>query len=443
MKRNMVPLLGIAFVVAIISTGVFYGLFAGRLHSASADGPGQSIVVAGRNLDRGTVIQASDLRVSQLKGTLKGSFAKPQDVVGATLLEAVNQNEPLLDDRVASLDAKSTGPGQRVPAGMRAVSVRVSESTGVVGLLHGGSRVDVQAVLERSGTAEVRTILQNVEVLAVGQQNEPVPGRPPAPVVTVLARAQDSDSIALADSSARIRVALRNPLDEATSPRHSLGLTALFNGSTTIPITQTPLKASAGQGAVPATAPTVSNFDHPILLRVQVLGASAEALKELDSRLTAPDTNGSWNVASFRSDTDAADLVRALEQKQELEVVSAWKFTAGIGRPVSFRAGEAPYQLRVQFSPETESGGKVCLRVKPETIFQRGEGVETRKYDAGLPDGGSFLVRGFLKDPSDRKILDRLYPGHSWGARDLVILVTARADKQLPASAFAQANRGQ
>jgi len=442
MKRNMVPLLGIAFVVAIISTGVFYGLFAGRLHSASADGPGQSIVVAGRNLDRGTVIQATDLRVSQLKGSLKGSFDKPQDVVGATLLEAVNQNEPLLEDRVASLGAKSGGTGQKIPAGMRAVSIRVSESTGIVALLHAGSRVDVQAVLERSGMAELRTILQNVEVLAVGQQNEPVPGRPPAPVVTVLAKAQDSDSIALADSSARIRVALRNPLDEATSPRHSLGLTALFNGSNAVPISQNAQKSTADRTSAPTNSTATSNFDHPILLRVQVLGASDQALKELDSQLTAPDTNGSWNVASFRSDADVSDLVRTLEQKQELEVVSAWKFTAGIGRPVSFRAGQAPYQLRVQFSPETESGGKVCLRVKPETIFQRGEGIETRKYDA-VPGGGSFLVRGFLKDPSDRKILDRLYPGHAWSTRDLVILVTARADGRLPASAFAQTNRGQ
>ena len=442
MKRNMVPLLGIAFVVAIISTGVFYGLFAGRLHSASADGPGQSIVVAARNLDRGTVIQPADLHVSQLKGTLKGSFGKTQDVVGATLLQAVNQNEPLLDDRVASADAKTSSTGQRIPAGMRAVSIRVSESTGIIGLLHAGSRVDVQAVLERGGTAELRTILQNVEVLALGQQSEPVNGKLPAPVVTVLAKAQDSDSIALADSSARIRIALRNPLDEAISQKHSLGLTALFSGSSVVPLPPAQKAAFDGKLA-PANPAASSNFEHPIMLRVQVLGASEEALKELDARLTAPETNGSWNVASFRSEADAADLVRSLQEKQELEVVSAWKLTAGIGRPVSFRAGEAPYQLRVQFAPESQPGGKVTLRVKPETVFQHGDGVETRKYEAGLPGGGSFLVRGFLKDPSDRKILDRLYPGHTWAARDLVILVTARGDKQSSTSAFAPANRGQ
>src|ERR1700682_3937965 len=119
MKRNILPLLGIAFVVAIISTGVFYGLFAGRMRSATSEGAGQSIVVAAKNLDRGAVVQAGDLRVSQLKGTLQGSFSKPEEAVGVTLLEAVRQNEPLLQDRVASRDAKSGGASTAIPAGMR------------------------------------------------------------------------------------------------------------------------------------------------------------------------------------------------------------------------------------------------------------------------------------------------------------------------------------
>ena len=58
MKRNMVPLLGIAFVVTIISTGVFYGLFAGKLRSSSPALNGHPIVVAARELERGEVIEA-------------------------------------------------------------------------------------------------------------------------------------------------------------------------------------------------------------------------------------------------------------------------------------------------------------------------------------------------------------------------------------------------
>ena len=37
-KNNLVKLLGIAFVVAIISTGVFYGLFVSKLSSNTGNG---------------------------------------------------------------------------------------------------------------------------------------------------------------------------------------------------------------------------------------------------------------------------------------------------------------------------------------------------------------------------------------------------------------------
>ena len=119
MKRNIVPLLGIAFVVAIVSTGVFYGLFAGKLKSSSSEITGQSIVVAAHDLQRGTVVSAGDLRESQIKGELKGSFSKTKDAVGVTLLEAVQENAPLLQDRVASHDPKVNGGGSGPATGIR------------------------------------------------------------------------------------------------------------------------------------------------------------------------------------------------------------------------------------------------------------------------------------------------------------------------------------
>jgi hypothetical protein len=83
------------------------------------------------------------------------------------------------------------------------------------------------------------------------------------------------------------------------------------------------------------------------------------------------------------------------------------------------------------------------LRVKPEISFQRGEGVETQKFAAGLRDDGSFLVRGLLRDQADHQVLERLYPGHSWSGRQLVILVTSHSPKPSSAAAVARANRGQ
>jgi Flp pilus assembly protein CpaB len=430
--------------VAIVSTGIFYGLFAGRLRSSVGELPEQSLVVAARNLDRGTVLQTSDVRVSAVKGALKGGFSKPEELVGATIVQPVQQNEPILQDRVASRDAKAGQGAGGVPAGMRAVSIRVAESNGVVGLLRPGTKVDVQAVTHRETSAELRTILQNVEVLAVSPQPEPTGGNQPAlQMVTVLTRAQDADLIALADSGARIRLSLRNPLDDATAPRRSLALASVFQSNSGAATTEVQLQSSK-------TSPVASAlvWDHPIQLHVRALGISSAALgmldAELDSKLTSAGGNDSLSVTAFRSDADADQLIRALEQKQELEIVSSWKLTAGVGRPISFRAGTGrACRLRVQFSPEIDSTGKLSLRVKPEISLQRGAGVETRKYAAGLRDDGSFLVRGLLKDQGDRQVLERLYPRHSWGGRQLVILVTSRDAKQSSTAALAHTNRGQ
>src|ERR1039457_4928663 len=89
MKKNVVPLLAIAFLVAAISTGVFYGLFASRLGASSPDLPQHSLVVAAHDLERGTVLKREDLRIAEirLKTPLKGSFDSPDKRVGATLLD--------------------------------------------------------------------------------------------------------------------------------------------------------------------------------------------------------------------------------------------------------------------------------------------------------------------------------------------------------------------
>lgn len=434
MKRNMVPLLGIAFVAAIVATGVVYGLFGGRLRGKAPELAGQSIVVAARDLDRGTVIKPDDLQVSQVKGALKGSYSKVDEAVGATLLEAVQKNEPLLEGRVASLDPKGTGAGGGVAAGMRAVSIRVAESSGVMGLLHAGSRVDLQAVSERNGPTELRTILQNVEVLRINPQLEPAANsRFPVPVATMLVPAQYADIVALADTGARLRITLRNPLDEGTAARHALGLASVFNSGAV----SEPQRAQKGQTEAPANGP-----DHAMELNVQVLGASAAALGQLNLKLAAPSEQDSMRVAAFRTDTNADELVRKLEQTKDLEVVSSALLTASLGRPVSVRAAAAPYRLRVQFAPAADALGKVRLRVQPEVSLRNGPGVETRRYDADLPDGSSFLVRGLLQDPNNTEILARLFPGHSWSGRELVIYVTARSHGQAASSAVAQTGRG-
>jgi len=230
MKKNLLPLAGIAFVVAVISTAIFYGLVAGKLGGPAESG--RTVVVAGRPIPKGLAVSAEDLKSVHWTGDLpKGSFGSVGEVAGMTTLEAIPANEPITEDRVASADS-GAGAALGVPKGMRAMSVMVADSSGVLRLLRQGHKVDVQAVLLRGAGSdvEVRTILENIEVLRVNPEAEEMPGRPSLPVVTVLVKPNEADLLAAADSGAKVRIALRNPLDGERGGRGSVTLTGVMSG---------------------------------------------------------------------------------------------------------------------------------------------------------------------------------------------------------------------
>jgi Flp pilus assembly protein CpaB len=146
-------------------------------------------------------------------------------------LADIAPGEPIVSSRLAN---KRNGGGLGIPSGMRAVSVQVSDSSGVVALLKPGLRVDVQAVYSRSGAnqdAEIRTVLENIEVLKINPAAEPAPGRPALPVATLLVTPAEADTVGLADAVARVRLVLRNPLDQDKVQRSTIGVAGLMRGS--------------------------------------------------------------------------------------------------------------------------------------------------------------------------------------------------------------------
>ncbi len=132
-------------------------------------------------------------------------------------------NEPVLESKLAPRGA-GAGLTTAIPSGMRAVSVKVNEVIGVSGFVLPGTRVDVIVTgsPDNSSSGEIsKVVLENVEVLAAGQNIERnAQGTPEkVQVVTLLVTPEDSQKLALASSDARIQLALRNPLDlEHTDP---------------------------------------------------------------------------------------------------------------------------------------------------------------------------------------------------------------------------------
>jgi pilus assembly protein CpaB len=100
---------------------------------------------------------------------------------------------------------------------MRAVSVRVNDTTSVSGFVQPGTRVDVLLTGNPQGSNEQQTttVLENVAVIATGQRLErnAAGEAQSAPVVTLLVSPDDAERLTLASSQGHIQLALRNPLD--------------------------------------------------------------------------------------------------------------------------------------------------------------------------------------------------------------------------------------
>jgi len=235
-QNNLAKLLGIALVVAIIATGVFYGLFVNKLSSST--GSGKVVVVAAKPIPVGTVLVETDVQSMPwpAESTPVGAFDSAQQVAGHTVLVPLAKGEPVLAARLAS--SEKGGGGSGVPTGMRAVSVHVSDSSGVLAQLGPGQKVDVQVLVARKSAnaePELRTILEGVPVLAVNTQLESSSQGANLPTVTLLTNPGDADVLALADSGARVRLALRNPLDNSTRPRNLLTLDTILRAGGTTP----------------------------------------------------------------------------------------------------------------------------------------------------------------------------------------------------------------
>jgi pilus assembly protein CpaB len=129
----------------------------------------------------------------------------------------IARDEPILDHRLFPKDLTGT-PGIMsliVPPGKRAMAVGVNEVIGVSGFILPKDRVDVIATKTDQGASKsTETILQNIEVLAVGKRVEQV-GKEniEVPTVTMAVTPQQAERLARALQEGKIHIALRSIMD--------------------------------------------------------------------------------------------------------------------------------------------------------------------------------------------------------------------------------------
>jgi pilus assembly protein CpaB len=401
MKRNLIPLLGIAFVVAIAATGVFYGLFVGKISgSAPAAAAGANVVVAVKALDRGTVVKVSDVQIRPGGGPApSGAFTVVEDVVGQTVVNPLGPNEPIT---VKSLAAAGAAGALSIPKGFRAISIRVADSAGLLPFVRSGHRVDVQSVTSHLGPDNLaRTLLSNVEVL--NAHTESGQSGAVTTILNLLVPAREVDKVAQADSLGRVRITLRNPDDK----EEVLSAPAR-------------LASVAAHASAPAPANNV-RFD------VRLAAANADVIREMTGRAGGP-ASAELRIGSLPKDWNVDTGLRALQQSRGLRLLSSANLEAAHGQEVFLRAGENDYDFRVKLTPRGASNGVLKLRVRPELTLPARGGLNSRRLSADLDvaDGQSVLLAGFEKDSAAPSLIGKLFRQSGDGEGELMVVVTPR-----------------
>jgi pilus assembly protein CpaB len=178
----------------------------------------QSVVVASHDLQAGTALAETDMIVRQWPAEIvpEGTFADREGLENRVVRIDVTSGEAILASKLAPLGS-SGGISGLIPEGMRALTVAVNVVSGVGGFILPGTRVDVLVTVAPSSKKTentTKTILQNVEVLAVDQtykndSDEPITVKS----VTLLVTPDGAEKLALAANEGKLQLSLRSSVD--------------------------------------------------------------------------------------------------------------------------------------------------------------------------------------------------------------------------------------
>lgn len=178
------------------------------------------VIIANTDIPLGSKINSEQVReVSYPKELVpEGAMRKKDEVIDRVTLANITAKTLVLGGQLAGPGALPGLPGI-ITEGMRSVSVRVDEASGVAGFIAPGTYVDVIAILnpQLEGAKPVsKVILQKVRVLAGGQQMETKKDGKPALVntVTLELTPPQSEKIKLAEAEGRLQLSIRNTTDQ-------------------------------------------------------------------------------------------------------------------------------------------------------------------------------------------------------------------------------------
>ena len=175
MKKIRLIAASIAAVVVIVICviGLNHGGDGGG--KTSSDGATVSVVVATTDMPAYSLMSAEMLTVAEVpQGAVPAdsvAFTNVDEVVGSISLSPIVSGETILSNHLRGQESATVTPG--IDENMRAVSIGVTDITGVSNLIRVGNKVDVYFIADdpdNSGQVESTLLLENITVLALDQR---------------------------------------------------------------------------------------------------------------------------------------------------------------------------------------------------------------------------------------------------------------------------------
>ena len=222
----------IAVVTAVMAKNMFTGAGASQAAAAPAVPMGPKVLVARKPLPVGSMIEPDSLTYQAWpKELIQGAYytqgttdGDPQKMVGMVVRNPVTAGQPLTRGSLVGPQdrgflAAALGPG------MRAVTVPVTQTSGVAGFVFPGDRVDMVLTQAVEGGGDgpplkvSETIVRNLRVLATDQAMDQVKDKEgkitvhPSTTVTLEATPRIAEKIAVSQSMGQLSLALRSIAD--------------------------------------------------------------------------------------------------------------------------------------------------------------------------------------------------------------------------------------
>jgi pilus assembly protein CpaB len=286
MNKRFFGVVAFAVTVSLLASVGVYRLLAARI---AAGGPASTAVVAIREIPVGSLVRAEDVKLVSWKGDLpKQAITAVEKADGRGAVSSIHEGDLVMENQLA---AKGAGAGLavKIPAGMRAVAVKVNEVVGLAGFVLPGMRVDVIACGTPPGNTrdtlgtQSRTVLQNIEVLSAGQNiQQDADGKPvTVQVVNLLVTPEQAEIMSLAGNETKVQLVLRNPSDTETATTQGKATADLFSVARP--------KPAARRAAPPAPPKPVQMVQVAIPITMEVIsGAKRQDMKVGETIIERP-----------------------------------------------------------------------------------------------------------------------------------------------------------